>query len=203
MGEMENTLVIVTSDNGPSSLQRYYQKGHMAPGSTNHLRGRKFSLYEGGIRQPMIFYWKGHTKAGYRDDKTVAQGVDLLPTIASIAGQSAPRSSEGVDLSPVFSGRTLPSRPPLFWAYGTQGAPKQPSVPHQEADVSPRYSIRDGSWKLLADADGANVELYQLENDPGETTSVADARPYVRDRLLRELRNWMAKLPKYQAYGLK
>src|SRR3546814_11658526 len=87
MGEMDNTLVIVTADNGPSSLQRYYGKGHTAPGSTEHLRGRKFSLYEGGIRQPLILYWKGHAKAGYRDEQTVGQGVDLLPTIASVAGE--------------------------------------------------------------------------------------------------------------------
>src|SRR3546814_7240034 len=95
MGERDNTVVMVTSDNGPSSMQRYYEKGHTAPGSTEHLRGRKWSLYEGGIRQPMIFYWKGHTKAGTRDERTVGEGVDLLPTIASVIGAKVPAGVDG------------------------------------------------------------------------------------------------------------
>src|SRR3546814_12303098 len=84
MGEMDNTLVLFTSDNGPSPLARYHERGETAPGSTEGLRGRKFSLYEGGIRQPLILYWRGHMKAGTRDEHTVAQGVDLLPTFAGI-----------------------------------------------------------------------------------------------------------------------
>src|SRR3546814_19512843 len=78
MGEMDNTLVIVTSDNGPSSSPRYYKDGQVAPGSTENLRGRKWSLYEGGIRQPLILYWRGHAKAGYRAEQTVGQGVDQI-----------------------------------------------------------------------------------------------------------------------------
>src|SRR3546814_12568276 len=77
MDEMDNTLVLFTSDNGPSPLARYHERGETAPGSTEGLRGRKFSLYEGGIRQPLILYWRGHMKAGTRDEHTVAQGVDL------------------------------------------------------------------------------------------------------------------------------
>src|SRR3546814_3754538 len=66
MGEMDNTIVIVTSDNGPSSRQVYYEHGHTAPGSTRHLRGRTWSVYEGGIRPPLILYWQRsaeHTSA--------------------------------------------------------------------------------------------------------------------------------------------
>src|SRR3546814_8637742 len=85
-----------------TTLFRSYGKGHTAPGSTEHLRGRKFSLYEGGIRQPLILYWKGHAKAGYRDEQTVGQGVDLLPTIASVAGVRAPMGGDGIDLSRVL-----------------------------------------------------------------------------------------------------
>src|SRR3546814_20953420 len=90
MGEMDNTLVLFTSDNGPSPLARYHERGETAPGSTEGLRGRKFSLYEGGIRQPLILYWRGHMKAGPRDEHTVAHGVDLLPTFAGILGVQKP-----------------------------------------------------------------------------------------------------------------
>lgn len=197
MGELDNTLIIVTSDNGPSSLQRYYEKGATAPGSTNHLRGRKFSLYEGGIRQPLILYWRGHMKPGTRDEVTAGDGVDLLPTLARIIGEKAPAGSVGTDLSSVLMGHPITDRPPLFWAYGKQGAPKQPGVPSQPHDVSPRYAVRDGDWKLLANAGGADPQLYDLASDPTESTDLTTSKPAERDRLLTELKTWMATLPRY------
>jgi arylsulfatase A-like enzyme len=199
MGQLDNTLVIVTSDNGPSSLQRYYQKGATAPGSVQNLRGRKFSLYEGGIRQPMILYWRGHTKAGYRDERTVGQGVDLLPTIAAIVGRKAPAGSDGIDLSPVLGGTSVTQRPPLDWAYGREGAARQPNGPSQPRDQSPRYAIRDGDWKLLANAGGADAQLFDLAADPAESHDLAAADPGTRDRLLARLKAWMGSLPRLAA----
>ena len=196
MGQLDNTLVIVTSDNGPSSLQRYYQKGNTAPGSTEQLRGRKWSVYEGGIRQPMIFYWRGHTKAGTRDEQTVGEGVDLLPTLASIVGRKPPAGSVGIDLSPVLTGQPITQRPPLFWAFTKQGATRQPGKPHDPHDVSPLFSVRDGDWKLLANVGGVDVELYDLASDPTESTDLAASQPAMRDRLLTKLKAWMAALPK-------
>jgi arylsulfatase A-like enzyme len=199
MHALDNTLVIVTSDNGPSSLQRYYQKGATAPGSTDHLRGRKFSLYEGGIRQPLILYWRGHMKPGTRDETTVGQGVDLMPTIASLIGAKVPAGSVGMDLSPAMVGKPVTIRPPLFWAYGKEGAKSQPNVPYQPRDVSPRFAIRDGDWKLLSGGGARAPQLYDLASDPTESNDLASAKPGVRDRLLTQLRAWMATLPPYQA----
>src|SRR3546814_17368830 len=61
MGEMDKTLVIVTSDNGPTSMQLYYEKGHTAPGRTNHLRGCQGSIEAGRLRQPKPVFRNGHT----------------------------------------------------------------------------------------------------------------------------------------------
>ncbi|RYD42359.1 MAG: arylsulfatase, partial [Sphingomonadales bacterium] len=194
MGEMDNTLVIVTSDNGPSSAQRHYKGGKVAPGSTENLRGRKWSLYEGGIRQPLILYWRGHTKAGHRDERTVGQGVDLLPTIARIVGAKRPAGIDGIDLSPVIGGRAIANRPDLYWAYGKEGAPKEPPQPAMERDQAPPFAIREGDWKLLAEAGGANPQLFDLASDPTEATDVAAGQPAIRDRLLGKLKAWMAKL---------
>lgn len=199
MGEMHDTLVIVTSDNGPSSMQRYYERGNTAPGSTEHLRGRKWSLYEGGIRQPMIFHWPGHAKAGYRDDRTVGHGVDLLPTIASIVGAAVPDGVDGIDLSPAIEGRAVPERPDLYWAYGKEGAPKKTPQPTKERDRAPPFAIREGEWKLLADFGGTDPQLFDLANDPTETTDLAASRPAIRDRLLGKLNAWLADLPPYRA----
>ncbi|WNO53569.1 sulfatase-like hydrolase/transferase [Stakelama saccharophila] len=194
MGEFDNTLIIVTSDNGPSSLQRYYRGGEQPPGSAGHLRGRKFSLYEGGIRQPLILSWPGHVKAGYRDDTTVGQGVDLLPTIAAVTGAKLPDGVDGTDLSPVLEGHAVAARPDLFWAYGKAGAKRQPRTPADPHDVSPRYAVREGDWKLLVNADGVDPELYNLASDPVEAHDVAAENPRVRDSLLGKLERWTASL---------
>ncbi|WNO53567.1 sulfatase-like hydrolase/transferase [Stakelama saccharophila] len=191
MGEFDNTLIIVTSDNGPSSRQIYYQGGDTAPGSVAHLRGRKWSNYEGGIRQPLILYWRGHTKPGTVDRQTVGQGVDLFPTIASIIGETPPASLEGVDLSPVLTGHPVTERPPLFYAYGKEGAPKQPPSPADPHDVAPPFAVRDGDWKLLAEAGGNKPELYNLASDPTESKNVSAKHPAIRDRLLAELQRWL------------
>lgn len=195
MGELDNTLILVTSDNGPSSLSRYYSATTTAPGSTENLRGRKFSLYEGGIRQPLILYWRGHMKPGTRDERSVGGGVDLLPTLAGITGQPLPAGSVGTDLSPVLTGKPVARRAPLFWAYGKAGAKSQPNQPSQERDKSPRYAIRDGDWKLLANADGTGAQLYDLAADPTESRDVAAGNPAVRERLLASLVQWMRSLP--------
>ena len=194
MGEMDNTLVLFTSDNGPSSLARYHERGETAPGSTEGLRGRKFSLYEGGIRQPLIMHWRGHMKAGTRDEQTVAQGVDLLPTFASIIGARKPAGSAGIDLSPALQGQPVAQRPDLFWAYGKEGRPML-GKPSQAIDVSPRFAVREGDWKLLANDGGADVELYNLARDPMEKQDLAAGEPEVRGRLLAKLKKWLAKLP--------
>ena len=194
MGEMDNTLILFTSDNGPSPLARYHERGETAPGSTEGLRGRKFSLYEGGIRQPLILYWRGHMKAGTRDEQTVAQGVDLLPTFAGILGVKKPAGSVGIDLSPALRGQPVTKRPDLFWAYGKEGRPML-GKPSQPIDVSPRFAVREGDWKLLANDGGADVELYNLARDPMEKQDMAANEPEVRGRLLAKLKKWLAQLP--------
>ncbi len=194
MGEMDNTLILFTSDNGPSPLARYHERGETAPGSTEGLRGRKFSLYEGGIRQPLILYWRGHMKVGTRDEQTVAQGVDLLPTFAGILGVKKPAGSVGIDLSPALRGQPITKRPDLFWAYGKEGRPLL-GKPSQPIDVSPRFAVREGDWKLLANDRGADVELYDLARDPMEKQDRAASEPEVRGRLLTKLKKWLAQLP--------
>jgi arylsulfatase A-like enzyme len=194
MGQADNTLIVITSDNGPSALQRYYKDGATAPGSVLDLRGRKGSLYEGGIRQPLILYWPGHARAGTRDETTIGQAVDLLPTLARVSGAPLPAGGAGTDLSPVLSGKPVTRRPLLFWAFGMPGAEKQPGGPFNPHDRAPPLAVRDGKWKLLAAPDGNDVQLYDLEADPGETTNLAPRQTEIRDRLRTRLLAWAAQL---------
>lgn len=195
MGQFENTLIVFTSDNGPSASQRYYKNGATAPGSVLALRGRKGSLFEGGIRQPLIVSWPDHVKAGLRDERTVAQGVDLLPTIASAAGIDRPAGTPGIDLGPAIGGTPITKRPPLFWSFGSPTAERKPAGPSQPRDRAPTLAIRDGHWKLLAQPDGSDVQLYDLDADPGENTNLAERQKRVRERLLKPLLAWAKGLP--------
>lgn len=194
-GQLENTLIIVTSDNGPSARQRYYQNGASAPGSVLNLRGRKGSLYEGGIRQPLIMSWPGHVKPGYRDERTVAEGVDLLPTVASVAGVARPADLPGIDLSATLQGTEIKERPPLFWSFGLPNSSKKPKGPFLKRDAAPMLAVRDGRWKLLAQPDGSNVQLYDMESDPAESNNLAMSNRGVCERLLVDLISWSSKLP--------
>lgn len=195
-GQFDNTLIIVTSDNGPTARAMYYKDGATSPGSAGELRGRKGSLYEGGIRQPLILSWPKGITAPHRDETTVAQAVDLLPTLAAIAGVTAAGASPGIDLSPVLKGRSITERPDLFWSFGLPGAAKQPGGPFPERDRAPRLAVRQGQWKLLAEPDGGNVQLYDVNADPNETRDVAAAQPRIRDRLKQRLLSWADRLPK-------
>jgi arylsulfatase A-like enzyme len=195
-GQLENTVIVVTSDNGPGARQMYYKGNATAPGSAGVFRGRKGSLYEGGVRQPLIISWPGHVKAGYRDDVTVGQGVDLLPTLATIAGAPVPAGRNGIDLSPVLSGKSVSQRPAMYWAFGRPGAEQQPGGPYLAHDKAPPLAVRDGKWKLMANADASVVELYDVVADPSETRNVAAKESKTRDRLLQQLQAWQKTIAK-------
>ena len=126
----------------------------------------------------------------------MGQGVDLLPTLAGIVGARMPAGIDGVDLSAVIEGRAIAERPDLYWAYGKEGAEKETPQPALERDQAPPFAIREGDWKLLAEAGGARPQLFDLARDPGEANDVAASEPAVRDRLLVKLKAWMATLPR-------
>ncbi|GAB3760738.1 sulfatase-like hydrolase/transferase [Microlunatus parietis] len=183
LGLLDDTLIVCTSDNGPTA-------GASRPGSAGPYRGRKGSLYEGGIRQPLLIRWPGRVPAGSRDDRTVAHAVDLLPTLAEAAGTRLPGPADGISLLPAWCGRPVTERPDLYWTFGAFRDPSQ--VP---AGASPSFAMRSGRWKLLAESGGRNVELYDLEADPGESTDVADRHPRLARSLTARLEAWRRPLP--------
>ncbi len=193
LGLAEETLIVVASDNGPTAWKRYYDEGHDPPGKTAGLRGRKWSLYEGGIREPLIYRWKGTVPAGRVNKKTVVGAVDLFPTFCHIAGIPAPAVAfDGVDMSAAFRGKQPLRRSPLIWEYGRQPSYLRPGNP---SDVSPNLAIRDGRWKLLMNADESGLELYDFKNSFDETRNVSDTNPKVAGRLSAALSDWWKSLP--------
>lgn len=177
-GELDDTLIVFTSDNGPTI-------GANTPGSAAPYRGRKASLYEGGVRQPLIVRWPSHIASGGRDAKSVVQAVDLLPTLAAITGAPKPAGIDGIDMSAAWRGRPLASRPDIYSHIARPGG---------EA-FGPLYSIRSGPWKLLMNADGSSPELYHIERDPQERQNRIADETAIAKALSAKLAKWIASLP--------
>ncbi len=175
---LDNTVVIFLSDNG----------GLTGPTDNSPLRSGKGYPYEGGIRVPMIVYWKNRVQKDSKCDLPVST-IDILPTICAITGSPLPKSElDGRDISPVFSSGKL-DLVPLFWHF-----------PHYRGDdVVPYSIIRDGEWKLIKRYEGVGFELYNLTNDLGEKIDLAEKYPEkvaeMNDKLIDWLKNTDAKMP--------
>jgi hypothetical protein len=196
LGLAERTLIVFTSDNGPTDWPRYYKEGWTPPGFAGPFRGRKWSLYEGGIRMPFIVRWKGKIPAGRTDKQTLSVGVDLLPTLCSMTGLDIPTGLDGQDVSSAWMGTPRKRQTPVFWEYGRRSG----YLPPGNKDFhSPPLAVREGDWKLLMHQDGSGVELYNLADDPKETRNQAAAKPTVAASLTRKLAAWRASLPELPA----
>lgn len=193
-GQAQNTLFIFLSDNGPTAWPRYYKEGFEPPGSTGGLRGRKWSLYEGGIRTPLIARWDGHIPAGRTDKTTVVAATDLFPTCCQLAGVKPPAGAalDGEDLSAAFLGKPMQRRKDIYYDYGRLANMQRPGKPH---DQSPNLAIRSGAWKLLVNDDGSNLELYDFRQSDKEENNVAAQNPAVAKDLSAKLLGWRKGLP--------
>jgi uncharacterized sulfatase len=183
LGLTRNTLVFVTSDNGP-----WFE------GSAGGLRGRKNDTLEGGMRVPLIARWPGRVPAGQRVED-VALSLDLLPTLLELARLPLPadRAIDGVDLAPVLFGRRgeLPERPVFYYADDSLQA------------------VRIGRWKahrrhgvfggLAADWPVVPLMpkgpwLFDLARDPDESYDVSAKKPEELERLEAAMREFEAQL---------
>ncbi len=182
LGLAENTILIVTSDNG----------GWNQASRNEPLRGGKANLYEGGVRVPLIVRWPGHAEPGSRTDARTLT-TDFFPTFLEAAGVAMPDAADhpldGVSLLPVLEGDTdaVERGVPLFWFY-----------PHHHV-LPPHASLLDGDFKFLHFFGGRPDELYDLDPDPIEQQNLAPQRPDIasrmRQRLLAALGRMNASLP--------
>jgi arylsulfatase A-like enzyme len=193
MGLAGDTIVVLTGDNGPTAWPYYYKEGFTPPGSSGGLRGRKWSLYEGGIREALLARWKGAIPPGVVDETTIVGAVDMFPTWCALAGVKPPRAQfDGEDLSAAFRGKAKQRARPLYWEYGRTAAYQKPGL---KDDQSPNVAVRDGRWKLLINADGSQAELYDFNASQLERDNVAQAHPDVAKRLSESALRWRRSLP--------
>ncbi len=184
LGLEGETVVLFMSDNGGLSTS----EGH--PTSNLPLRAGKGWLYEGGIREPMIIRWPGHTAPGGVVEEPVIS-TDFYPTMLQTAGLplDPTQHADGVSLVPLLEGSGALEREALFWHYphyGNQGG-------------FPSSAVRMGRYKLIESFEHERLQLFDLENDVGEQNDLAAEMPdrvaQMHEALLRWRREVDAKLP--------
>lgn len=202
MGKLENTIILFASDNGPTDWPHYYNSSNYpenyegklyAPGFTGGLSGRKWSLYEGGIREPFIVYWKGHTPEGMTDDETIVAAMDVFPSICSLLGITTPDNLDGTDKSRAFMGTEIEDVPAIMWEYASN--PGGSILPGDKNNISPNLAIRDNDWKLLINTDGSNGQLYNLKLDMEEKTNLIDKEKEIARKLHDKVFVWRKSMP--------
>ena len=177
-GLRNNTLVIYIGDNG-GSTPIYANNGP--------LRGSKYTLYEGGLRVPLIISWPGKIQSG-RLSGNVVSAMDLFPTICAAAGVGVPENLDGQNILPLLTGEA-------------------PSLQHKTLiwDTSHESAVRQGKWKLHtaksnehAKRQGVDLELgeflYDLNSDPGEAKNLSKTHPDILARLKKTHADWRTSL---------
>lgn len=194
LGLRNNTLVIFYSDNG----------GLLRDAAQTPFRGGKAELHEGGIRVPLLMRWPGVISPG-RVSETLVNTMDFFPTLLELSG-ARPESNpqlDGISLVSLIKTGAAPARDTLYWHY-----------PHYHpAGKGPSDAIREGDWKLVEFFEGTiagrgeGLELFNLRDDVGETTNLAQSQPERVAALRKRLAKWResvgAQLPSVNpAYDL-
>jgi N-acetylgalactosamine-6-sulfatase len=184
-GLAENTLLLFTSDNGPEDY-RLNLSSSLGCGNTGRFRGRKRSIYEGGVRMPCIARWPGVIPAGTVDTTSVICSSDWLPSIATLLGEFVPPFLDGEDRLEVLKGTPSARATPIVWEYRSDAV--------GPLSNAPQFAIRDGRWKLLWEEGLAEPELYDLVDDPEERHNVAALESAVVATLRQKIEDFQGEL---------
>jgi arylsulfatase A-like enzyme len=170
---VNNTLIVFTSDNGPSNVDG-------APidffDSAGPFRGGKSDLYEGGIHAPWAMRWTGTIRAGSIDDRVI-DGTDFLPTAAALAGAETPVGIDGVSFAPDLTGTGVSRNRPYFIYEDHEPMPGPAG-----GTITATWAIRQGDYKLIEFSDGS-YQMYNLAADPGETRDISAQNPLLQQQL--------------------
>ena len=166
LGLTENTLVIFTSDNGPT-YDRLGGSDSDYFASSGPMRGRKGSLLEGGIRVPLVAQWPGRIQPGQTSGHISALW-DILPTICQACDVTSPADLDGISFLPAMTGGKQKAHDHLYWEFSSYGG---------------QQAVRMGQWKALRQKlhknPDAQFELYDLSADIGESKNVAAEFPEI------------------------
>ncbi len=183
LGMTDNTVVIFTSDNG-GYINGYRDMDHVTGNAP--LRSGKGSLYEGGVRVPLLIKWPGVTKPGAVSDEPVTT-CDFYPTLLDILGLSGDSTHnakvEGMSLVPLLQKTAMRlKRDSIYFHY-----------PHYYPTTTPVSAIRSRDWKLLEYYEDGRLELYNLADDLSESNNLAKQNPEKTAELQEDLHRWLNK----------
>lgn len=183
-GLADNTLVIFASDNGGAKAAEVETLS-----LNGSLKGWKGELWEGGIRVPLIVSWNGHVKPGTQTSEP-GYFPDFFATFADLTGARPTSTGDGVSLLPLITGKVteLPERF-LYW--------------EQYPRVGISMALRKGPWKIIRDQLGQPWRLYNLKEDLGETTDLAEKHPDIVAALSRLAEEAHVPSPYWPVYGEK
>lgn len=163
LGIDENTIVFFASDNGAAEGGKEYDPKFFQ--SCAGFRGVKRSMYEGGLRSPIIARWPGHVPAAKVSDEPWAFW-DFMPTCAELIGTKLPAEArtDGLSVLPALLGGAGPKREYFYWELHEGGS---------------QQALRFDDWKAVKKSPKAAIELYDLKSDPAEKTDLAKQRPEI------------------------
>ncbi|MFI0429264.1 arylsulfatase [Mariniflexile sp. HMF6888] len=167
IGELDNTLIIFSSDNGPHK-ENYHDDLFFK--SSGGLKGKKRDMYEGGIRVPMIAYWKGKISKNAVSDHQ-ATFYDVMPTLAEVANTTIPHRIDGISFMPELIGKPQKQHDFLYWEI-------------QEGPSIEGFSqaVRKGKWKAVRRGDNYHTELYNLTEDLFEKNDISSQHPEIVEK---------------------
>ncbi len=166
LGIYENTLIIFTSDNGPTYIDADVEWFESAKPLLTHPKRNKGYLYEGGIRVPMIASWPDKIKPG-TETNHISAFWDVMPTLCDITKSDIPEFSDGISFLPVLVGKEQKEPEYLYWEFAGYGG---------------QQAVRMGSWKAIRNnikKGNLEIELYNLDNDIKEENNVATDFPEI------------------------
>ena len=174
----DRTVVILTSDNGGVDFPTA-KSGNHPPTRNAPFRAGKGTLYEGGLRVPLIIRWPGRTRPG-TECTTQITSQDFFPTLADALGLTDAPRHDGVSFLPLLKNpKARLNRDALFWHY-----------PHYYPRMTPASAIRAGDWKLIHYYEDNRMELFNLKNDPAETKNLAATHHATAKALREKLDAW-------------
>ncbi|MHA7130640.1 arylsulfatase [Algoriphagus namhaensis] len=196
LGLLENTLIIFTSDNGPTFTGgvdfEYFNSSSPFPNGRGLTKG---SVYEGGVRVPMIASWVGKILPGSQTDH-ISIFYDVLPTLAELSGAETPGDADGISFLPTLLGHNQKAHDYLYWEYPEYGG---------------QQAVRMGKWKAvrknIQSEGNLRIELYDLDQDISEQSNLADQYPEIISKMEEIMRREHIESPldrfKMEALGDK